>query len=199
MQGRGLGNKGEGNKGAGGEGGTNTEGEPHGRWERQRPGERPGAGRRSAHPPFLPSPGLRLARDALATSAGTSGRRGVRLCSASLPPEDSNALRGGTGQRASFFPSSSSLLPLEMLLPALALQFFAKEENKKSDDELRFFYIFTANDHRQETFPGQRLSRGALPSGRTGHRHPDLPSLCQRHLQACARPPRAMGTHTAVP
>ena len=37
--------------------------------------------------------------------------------------------------------------PRGMLLLGLAFQFFVKKENNKGEDELRFFYIFTENDH----------------------------------------------------
>lgn len=37
--------------------------------------------------------------------------------------------------------------PRGMLLLGLAFQFFVKKENNKGEDELKFFYIFTENDH----------------------------------------------------
>lgn len=132
------------------------------------------------------------------TSAGISPHGGwgwvggVQLCSTNLPappaPTGKTAmLSAGWNRREILLPSLSSHSPLEMLLPALAFQFFAKEENNKREDELRFFYIFTANDHGQETFPSQWLSCGALQSLCTRNQHHrTLPSLCQRLLQGLA-------------
>lgn len=53
---------------------------------------------------------------------------------------------------------------------------------------MRFFYIFTANDHGQKTFPSQWLSCGALQSLFTCNlHHRTLSSICQRLLQGLAR------------
>ena len=54
--------------------------------------------------------------------------------------------------------------PQGMLLLDLAFQFFVKKENNKGEDELRFFYMFSENDHGWETFPSQWVSCGALQS-----------------------------------
>lgn len=75
-----------------------------------------------------------------------------------------------------------------MLLLGLASQFFVKKENNKGEDELRFFFIFTENDHRWETFPSQWVSCGALQSLCTSNQpNRTPPLLSQGPLQRLAR------------
>ena len=78
--------------------------------------------------------------------------------------------------------------PRGMLLLDLAFQFFGKKENNKGEDELRFFYIFTENDHGWETFPSQWGSCGALQSSCSSNQ-PNWtpPVLSQGPLQRLAR------------
>lgn len=102
----------------------------------------------------------------------------ARICCALLacllplaPAGKTEMLSADQTQSVMFLSSLPNNLPLETSLLVSAFQFFGNKENNKGEDELRFFYIFTKNDHGRETFLSQWLSCGVLHFLCTSNQH----------------------------
>lgn len=106
---------------------------------------------------------LGLSLSTLTEQFSNAFKAGVQLCSVACllpvaPAGKTEMFSADQNWSVMFLFSLPNNLPLETLLLVSAFQFFGNKEDNKGEDELRFFYIFTENDHGRETFLNQWFS-----------------------------------------